>query len=486
VKTTHSGRHARALVAVGALAVLAAIAVALVGASASKASSSPAGNRITVNPQFVGPMTSTPGAQDMFGCQNDPINSTVFLRCYSPQQIQQAYGYAPLLKKGIDGTGRTIVIVDAFQNPYIKSDLKLQDKVFGLPDPPSFTTIAPQGVPAFDPSNPDMVDWGAETTLDVLWSHAMAPGANIVLVEAKSDMDRDLYNAEAYAVSHHLGDVMSQSFGENEACVGVPGDPTVFAQWQTLFRTAANQNWSVFASSGDSGASQFNCAGTAAALAPGFPASDPYVTGVGGTTLNATNDPTGNATSPTSGTYVGETSWTEGGDLFGIFCNPPDEDDVNCSGGGFSTLFSRPFYQPVSSQAQGSQRYARGVPDVSYNAGVNGGVLTVCSVCNGGVPGVFLFGGTSAGSPQWAALTADADQMAGHDMGLINPALYFIAGSGVYNLAFHDVKTGNNTVMDLGGAGYQATKGWDPATGLGSPNASILLPDLVAVNSIMH
>ncbi len=114
-------------------------------------------------------------------------------------------------------------------------------------------------------------------------------------------------------------------------------------------------------------------------------------------------------------------------------------------------------------------------------------MLTKCTPCNiaDGLPvntnAFFIFGGTSAGSPQWAALAADADQLGHHRMGNINAALYFIAGSGVYNLAFHDVKTGNNTVADLGGAGYQAAKGWDPVTGLGSPNASVLLPDLAAV-----
>jgi subtilase family serine protease len=478
VRTTHHGRHRRALAGVGALAVLAAIVFALVGASASKASASPASGRMSVNPLLAGPFQPTPGAKDQFGCQARPISGTAGPRCYSPQQIQQTYGYASLLKNGIDGTGRTIVIVDAFSNPFIAGDLVTFDHQFGLPAPPSFTTIAPQGVPPFDFSNADMVGWAEEITLDVEWAHAMAPGAKIILDEGKSDFDTDLYNAEKYAIDNHIGDVMTQSFGENEACV----DPSVFGLWQSLFRQASNQGWSVFASSGDSGASQFNCTGTAAALAPGFPAVDPDVTGVGGTTLSATNDPTGTATSPVSGTYIGETAWTE--PLFG--CNPPDTDDINCSGGGFSTIFSRPFFQPLSSQAQGNQRFARGVPDVSYNAGVNGGVLTVCSVCTGGTSATFIFGGTSAGSPQWAALTADGDQIAHHEMGNINAALYFIAGSGVYNLAFHDVKTGNNTVADLGGAGYQAAKGWDPVTGLGSPNASVLLPDLAGVSSLFR
>jgi subtilase family serine protease len=194
------------------------------------------------------------------------------------------------------------------------------------------------------------------------------------------------------------------------------------------------------------------------------PASDPLVTGVGGTTLNATTDP---------GTYVGETAWTE--DVAG--CNPPANNDVNCSGGGFSDLFGRPSFQ-ASTLKPGS---GRGVPDVAYNAGVNGGVIAVCSVCNDGTPAFFLFGGTSAGSPQWAALAAIGDQMAGRRLGEINPALYAISNSGKhYGSALHDVTTGSNDITEIGGSGYNAGKGWDPVTGLGSPNAAKLLPELIS------
>jgi subtilase family serine protease len=103
-------------------------------------------------------------------------------------------------------------------------------------------------------------------------------------------------------------------------------------------------------------------------------------------------------------------------------------------------------------------------------------VLTVCSVCNDGEPAVFLFGGTSAGSPQWAGLAAIADQMAHHRLGDINPALYSIANSSSkYRSAFHDVTTGNNDVPEIG-AGFDARRGWDAVTGLGTPNAEKLLP----------
>ncbi len=155
-------------------------------------------------------------------------------------------------------------------------------------------------------------------------------------------------------------------------------------------------------------------------------------------------------------------------------------DDINCSGGGFSTVYSRPNWQASQNKSK-----ARGVPDVSYNAGVNGGVLTHCGICNllNGLdptdPTIFfLFGGTSAGSPQWAALTADADQMAGGDLGSINQTQYHNGHPSPARAEPHDVTTGNNTVADLGGAGYSAGPGWDPVTGLGTPNAAGLLPYL--------
>ncbi len=188
------------------------------------------------------------------------------------------------------------------------------------------------------------------------------------------------------------------------------------------------------------------------------------MTGVGGTTLSADID----------GNYLGETAWTEG-----IFtgCNPPAvaDADINCSGGGFSDLYSKPDFQ--KQLIEGS--VGRGVPDISYNAGVNGGVLTVCSVCNDGVPAVFLFGGTSAGTPQWAGLAAIADQVARHRIGDINPALYKIAANkNRYAASLHDVTVGNNDVVEIGG-GFDTARGWDPVTGLGTPKAGQLVPLLV-------
>ncbi len=419
-------------------------------------------HQITVHPAISKVVKDTSAVH--FNCQDRPIDGSAGLRCYQPSQIQAAYGLTPLLNKGINGKGRTIAIIDAFQSPYVQTDLSIFDSTFGLPAA-DFQQIAPQGLTPFDPNDGNMDGWAEEITLDVLWAHAAAPGAKILLVLATSNDDTALYNATKYVVDNNLADTISQSFGEAETCM----DPKVLQKQHTLFEQAARKQITVFASSGDSGAAQFNCDGTAAILSASTPASDPLVTGVGGTTLNADS---------ATGAYIGETAWTE--QLLG--CNPPavSLDDINCSGGGFSTIYGRPAFQ---FGVPNTSKTGRGVPDVSYNAGVNGGVLTHCGICNllNGLdptdPTIFfLFGGTSAGSPQWAGLTAVGDQLAHHRFGDINPALYLISRAhGLYADAFHDVTVGNNDVSEIG-TGYNAGTNWDPVTGLGSPNASKLLP----------
>jgi subtilase family serine protease len=444
---------------------------ALLAGAASATAAAPVAHPITVTPVMT-PVpqtahTSTGPAAVFFGCQTRPLDGSLGARCYQPAQIQNAYGLTPLLSAGTNGTGRTIVIIDAFGSPTIAQDLQIFDSTFSLPNP-SFTQIAPAGTPpAFDPTNNNQVGWGIETTLDVEYAHAMAPGANIILALAKSNDDADILATTKYVIEHNLGDVLSQSYGEAEACM----DPALRAEQHTLFSEAALEGMTVFASSGDSGAAQFNCDGTAAIKAASTPASDPLVTGVGGTTLDANT---------LTGAYIGETAWTE---PFG--CNPPAVavDDVNCSGGGFSILFPRPGFQAGSMRGP---LMGRGVPDVAYNAGVAGGVLIHCGFCNvlfAGLPPTapvfFIIGGTSAGSPQWAGLVADGDQLGGHRFGVINQALYSISHSKThYSAAMHDITTGNNDVSEIGG-GFSAGPGWDAVTGLGSPNAVNLLPLLV-------
>lgn len=463
-------RHAPGLALVAAVIVAGSLA-----ATPSSHAAAPALGHISVHPEFSAPQTPTPGdSADTFDCQSLPIDGSQGSRCYSPQQLQQAYGLSGLLSSGVTGKGKTIVIVDAFSNPYIKTDLQLEDQRFGLPDP-KFSIVGKP--PAFDFTSDEQLSWAGEISLDVLSAHAMAPGAKIVLVEADGSSDADLFAADKYAVDHHLGDVLSQSFNEAETCV----DPKYFKRWQDLYRRASDRGWTIFAATGDSGAAQFSCDGNGAVFAPAWPAVDPYVTAVGGTTLDA-SDPAGN--------YIGETAWTEP-----TGCNPPASDplDVNCSGGGFSALFPRPAWQkPLPKPAPPGHPPApapgRGVPDVAWDAGIDGGLLIHCGVflqvffgVDPTTPAFFIFGGTSAGPPQWSGLAADADQMAHGDLGNIDDNLYRLAQGpppphgAVY---LHDITTGNNDVVEIGGQGYDAGPGWDPVTGLGTPNAAQLLPAL--------
>ena len=442
-----------------ASATVAALGVGAAAGPAGAAGPSVTSHKVKVDP-LVHQVNINP-SKVRFGCQSRPIDGSKGPRCYQPSQIQRAYNVTPLLNNGMNGKGRTIVIVDAFDQPFIRTDLNIFDRTFDLRKP-DFRKVAPQGVPAFDINDPAQLGFAEETTLDVLWAHAIAPGAKIVLVQAKSNNDSDILAATQFAVDHDLGDVLSQSFGEAEQCM----DPAIGAAQHQMFAQAKAQHWTVFASSGDSGAAQPACVGDGAIKAASTPASDPFVTGVGGTTLLA---------NAVSGAYRSETAWTE---IFG--CNPPalDPTDVNCSGGGLSVLFHRPDFQ--NGMVPGP---ARGVPDVAYNAGVNGGVLTHCAVCNltvGLAPNdpntFFLFGGTSAGTPQWSAIAAIADQVAHHRIGDINPALYSLARNpSSYAATFHDVTTGNNDVAELGGFGFSAGPGWDAVTGLGTPNAAHLV-----------
>ena len=163
----------------------------------------------------------------------------------------------------------------------------------------------------------------------------------------------------------------------------------------------------------------------------------------------------------TTGAYQSETTWN---DTFGS------------SGGGFSTVYPRPAFQLGLHTPN-----ARGVPDVAYNGDVNGGVLVVWSESGQGANLVFLFGGTSAGSPQWAGIAALTDQAAHLRVGDINPALYIISHTLLYKAVFHDVTVGTNIWAPSGvTAGFSAGKGWDPVTGLGTPNVGHLVPVLAA------
>ncbi len=400
--------------------------------------------------------------------------SGLVLTCYSPNFVRTAYNFP----SNLDGTGQTVLIVDAFGSPTIEKDLAVFDHAFGIPAPPSFTILCPEdGCPAFNPTNPHgEVGWAIETSLDVQWAHAMAPGANIVLVVASTNSGNAINSAEARAIKLYPGAVMSQSFGIPE--IVVRGNDAQIMQAHKNYQAAAAAGITVLASAGDAGATN----GFAAANAL-FPSSDPLVTAVGGTQGNPYVGPTftplscpagitcstglarftGPCTSnqptfPTGCTpvgYGGEQVWNE--PLFRA-----------ATGGAPSLFFGVPSYQ------NGLGLATRTTPDVSYNAAVNGGVLVFFSAL--GPTLRFIVGGTSAGSPQWAAIIALANQCAanhGHGpLGFVNPTIYRLAGANS-----HDITVGNNKLVGTP-VGFSAVSGWDAASGWGTPNVGNLLPGL--------
>jgi len=461
--------------------VVAAIAAAIVVGNAAAAT--PNVHRMYVNPTATpagNPTGEAHPGYGLFSCQvgasfANPPGS----QCFDPYQMRTAYGVDSLISGGYDGTGKTIVILDAFQNPNLVSQVATYNAFYGLPAT-DLTVVAPDGVPAFVPGDPNMTGWAEEISLDVEWAHNMAPGAKIVLVEGKDNNDDSLLSAFNYAVNHNLGDVISMSFGESDTCLGTE----LKDGWHQGFVNATRKGITLFASSGDQGAAQPSCDGSSWIQSSSSPASDPLVTGVGGTELHAADycltslgcDP---ATHLPFGTYLSEIGWNEGptGDFSAFF------DATEASGGGFSTVWKEPAYQ------QGTLHGGtmRAVPDVAYNGAILHGVLTYLDI-PGVPPGFYRFGGTSCGAPQWSALTAIADQAAGHDYGFINAALYKIGqNSGPYASAFHDVTTGNNDAVEFDNnnaevdiPGFDAGPGWDAVTGLGSPKAGGLLGQLAA------
>jgi subtilase family serine protease len=313
-------------------------------------------------------------------CKSSSLGSIV---CYSPAFVKTAYNFP----NNLDGTGQTIVIVDAFGSPTIASDLALFDTVFSLPAPPSFTILCdPAGCPTFNSRNTfhDEVGWVVETSLDVEYAHAMAPGANIVLVVASTSSGNAINTAEARAIKLYPGSIMSQSFGIPE--IFVRGNNAQILQAHRNYQASAAKHITVLASAGDFGATNgFSIANAS------FPASDPLVTAVGGTeglpyigTGTLQPCPSGQTCNEGLATilgpcvlgrtvlpnctpvgYGGEQVWNE--PQFGA-----------ATGGAPSLLFTTvPNYQ------SGLGLTARTTPDVSYNAAVDGGVLVVISALTG-------------------------------------------------------------------------------------------------------
>jgi subtilase family serine protease len=423
-------------------------------------------------------------------CKSSSLGNIV---CYTPKFIKKAYEYPSTAT--LDGSGQTIVLVDAFGSPTITNDLALFDAVFGIPNPPSFTIFCGNSATPFDPTtcpvvnlqaNPrhDVFGWTIETSLDVEYAHAMAPGANIVLDVAATSSGNSINDAETAAIAAFPGAIFSQSFGIPEIFLTGNGNAGQVSQAQQNYVNGIALGDTFFASAGDSGADF----GTGVAMG-NFPATDLHnvgVTGTNGLPYNATGTlepcPTSTPFSCTSGLsayhgpcalgrtvppncvpdgYGGEQVWNE--PSFGA-----------ATGGAQSLLFGVPSYQT------GLGLTSRG-PDVDYNAAVDGGVLVVYSAL--GFPALFIVGGTSAGSPQWAGITALANQARANlgkgPIGDLNPTLYSIYHSARYATDFHDITVGNDQLVGSS-VGFSAGTGYDVASGIGTPIVDQLIVDIAA------
>ena len=367
----------------------------------------------------------------------------------NPAQLRTAYDLGPLLRHGIDGKGQTIVIVDSFGSPTITRDLAVFDRQFGLPAPPSLRVIQPAGrVPAYRPTSTRTGE-ASETTLDVEAAHVTAPGASILLVETPTLEEEgrsgfpQIVTAEDYVIRHHLGGVISQSFGATEQTFR---SKSALRQLRGPYLLAARPAYkvTVLAATGDTGAAgmTYNTRSYFKTPAVGWPASDPLVTAVGGTQLDLTR--AGTRRQP-------DVAWDD-------------------SGGGRAAVFARPSYQDGVASITGNER---GIPDISMDASCASG-MEIYGSFPAHSSGWSMICGTSLATPLFAGIVALADQEAGHPLGLINPALYRMAAA--HDRGIVDITRGDNTFEAV--RGFRAQRGYDLVSGLGTINAAYFVPEL--------
>ena len=383
---------------------------------------------------------------------------------YVPNQVATAYNLTSLYSAGFHGEGQTVALLEL--DDYNSGDISAYTACYGGSSVP-VKRIPVAGGTGHAPSN------GAiEVELDIELVLSAAPRlAGLRVYESANNTVG--YLANLSQIVSDAVPVVSTSWG---SCESNGFAQAVYQQENTLFTAAAAQGQTIFAASGDTGSNDCKNA-TPTPPSVDDPASQPYVTGVGGTTLTIAN-----------GTYSSERVWNNNG---------------NASGGGQSILWTMPAWQvsPTTNIAGFSSNapcgapvgsLCRETPDVSFNADPGVGYPVYCTVtaggCSGSSPWVGV-GGTSAAAPMWAAMTALINEKSlaggGFNLGFLNPLLYSIdknSGSTHYASDFHDVTTGSNYLTGDGNNEYPAGTDYDMATGLGSPNAPTLANDLITLS----
>jgi subtilase family serine protease len=396
------------------------------------------------------------------------------IACYQARQIQRAYQLPALYRRGITGAGQTIVIVDSYGSPTVRHDLAVFDRAEHLPPPPSLRVIEPAGkVPPYRPTQ-NRAGWAGETDLDVEYAHAIAPGARILVVATPTSENEgtagfpQIVRAENYVISHHLGAVISQSFSATEQTFP---SRSALLRLRSAYTAAARAGVTVLAASGDSGVADVKYDGVTYYLhrVTSWPDSDPLVTGVGGTQLHLAAAGRPRPATVWNDTYNGPTNRY----IMGMKAPTP-----LAGGGGISVIFPRPAYQDGVQKLVGA---GRGVPDISMSAACNGAADMYQSF-RGQPAGWYPTCGTSEATPEFAGIVALAAQVAGHPIGLVNPALYRMSELHAPGLA--DVIAGGNTVSFRQGGklrtirGFRARPGYDLASGVGTVSAPRFVPEL--------
>ncbi len=378
---------------------------------------------------------------------------------YTADQIAAAYGMSGLYQSGDEGAGQTVAILEL--EPYDLSDVQAYGACFGVN--PLIANVLVDNGAGTGPGQ-------GEAALDIENVIGLAPQARIVVYEGPNT-GQGPYDTMSQIISQQLAQVVTTSWGE---CEQLEEFGQASAE-NTLFQQAATEGISIVSASGDDGSE--DCFPAPPTLQVDDPASQPYVTGVGGTHLSADT---------TTGARIGETVWNDG-------------TTVGASGGGVSSFWKMPGYQAqapsflhvINGHSSGANCAApsgdcREVPDVSADGDPATGYMIYWngSGAAGQPPaeqeGWQAVGGTSAAAPVWAALIALANassRCAGTPIGFANPALYYAAGS-AYGSDFSDITSGNNDMTGLQGGLYPAGSGYDMATGLGSPNATALAQSL--------
>lgn len=421
------------------------------------------------------------------------VSGSVFL---SPGDIKTIYDVQPLYNGGYTGSGQTIAVIG--QSEISLSDIEAFQSASGIAvKDPELVLVPGTGTPAVSAGDE------AESDIDLEWSSAIATGATITLVYVGNNQNNTAFDSLQYAIDNKLGTIISSSYGLCEAELS----STAQADLEASLEQAASQGQTVMSAAGDDGSTDcFNGStnppdpsiSIQEQLAVDFPASSPYVTGMGGTEVSTANSSyltpgdgywataTSSDVISSALQYIPEMAWNED------TANCGQADCLSSGGGGTSTLFPKPSWQ-TGVTGISSSITMREVPDIALNAstGLPGYLLCTSdqsfwntsqeASCNSGfrdsaTEDLTVGGGTSFAAPIFSGMLALINQAKGYTtgQGLINPTLYTLAAnSTTYASAFHDITSGNNDCLAGSGycsstAGFSAGTGYDQVTGLGT------------------